>query len=630
MAVVMFAMNGQGLGHLIRSTIVSTALASVGERPVIFSAGEYRPAGLEQFPVRLVPSLWGATDEVRKRVASDLHSMAAISLPSVVVEDTHPAPIQLPAEIRRVLLVRPTSFDYLVRLNELGREIYSAYLLCDSPDSPTWPYDEAQTRQLAGWKNWHGIGPLYRTASEDDVRKVRARYSLRADEEVCVFSMGGGGATVNDPNGQDFVRFFRLALQMAAALQAAGSRARLLFVRGPYFPRRIPIPPRFEVVPEEDQMPALLKIAKAAVIRAGFNTSWECIAAGTPFLPLIGTTYQEPVKERLNRLASRGLVAPDVKSLWFDENWRAEYRRTAKNVFATNSGDPDPLELRRLILDPHKTSATRKPKLPANRRRRSTRGTPLVIRVDDVVCKEPALCWLLDLLATRGLRASLEVVPYLVEFDEEFLDSFDLSGTLFEVSQHGYAHVPGMSDGGSRCEFSPESAMPTGEDIETIARGKRQMEKTFPRRFRGGFSPPYDALPSWLAAQWHELGGAFVSCLQTNSSPTAPLRVVRAGVDMWDWATNRAVDQDTVRKKLALQLALDGHAGIVLHPRCLRNRSAKLHLLRLLNALEEGFTTVSLRDLALRKVDAAIRDGRIGRSPTAFSAKRSQRSDECS
>lgn len=622
----MFAMNGQGLGHLIRSTIVSTALASVGERPVIFSAGEYRPAGLEQFPVRPVPSLWGASDEVRKRVAFDLHSMAAIALPAVVVEDTHPAPIQLPGEIRRVLLVRPTSFDYLVRLNELGQEIYSAYLLCDSPDSPTWPYDEAQTRQLAGWKKWHGIGPLYRTASEDAVRKVRARYDLRADEEVCVFSMGGGGVKVNDPNGQDFVRFFRLALQVAAALQAAGSRARLLFVRGPYFPPRIPIPSSFEVVSEEDQMPALLKVAKGAVIRAGFNTSWECIAAGTPFLPLIGTTYQEPVAERLNRLASRGLVAPNVESLWLDESWRAEYRRIAKSVAATNSGAPDPLELRRLILDRRGPPPMRKPKPHAMGRRTRTRATPLVIRVDDVVCQEPALCWLLEVLATRGLRASLEVVPYLVEFDEEFLGSFDPSGELFEVSQHGYAHVPRTSDTGCRFEFSPESAMPTAEDVETIARGKRQMEKAFPKRFTGGFSPPYDALPPWLPARWYELGGAFVSCLQTNSVPGAPLRVVRAGVDVWNWAIHRAVDQDIVRKKLALQLALDGHAGIVLHPRCFRSRSAKLHLLSLLNAVEEGFATVSLRDLALGKVAAAL-DRRIGRVRGTFDAKQS---DECS
>ena len=50
-----------------------------------------------------------------------------------------------------------------------------------------------------------------------------------------------------------------------------------------------------------------------------------------------------------------------------------------------------------------------------------------------------------------------------------------------------------------------------------IARGKRQMETAFPKRFTGGFSPPFDALPAWLPAMWHSLGGTFVSCLYTNS-----------------------------------------------------------------------------------------------------------------
>ena len=92
-----------------------------------------------------------------------------------------------------------------------------------------------------------------------------------------------------------------------------------------------------------------------------------------------------------------------------------------------------------------------------------------MIRIDDVVCQEPALGWLLDLLATRGLRASLEVVPYLMQFDEEFLDRFDPSETLFEVSQHGYAHVPRTADSGRRCEFSLENAAPAPEEVQAIA-----------------------------------------------------------------------------------------------------------------------------------------------------------------
>lgn len=627
MAVVLFAMNGMGLGHLIRSTIVSKALASVGERPVIFSGGEYQAAGLAQFPVRLVPSLWGATEEVRKRVASELHSMATISLPAVVVEDTHPAPIQLPVGIRRVLLVRPTSFEYLVRLNELYNAVYSAYLLCDSPDSPTWPYDEAQTRQLAGWEKWHGIGPVYRTPSEDEIRQVRARYGLSADQEVCVFTMGGGGVHVRDPKAQDIVRFLRLASQVADVVHPAGSRVRLLFVRGPYFPRRIPIPSRFEVVLEEDQMPALLKIGKGAVIRAGFNTTWECIAAGTPFIPQIGTTYQEPVTERVNRMTSLGMVPPSVKSFWFDDKWRAEYHRIAKSIVATHSGVPEPRKLARLILDWQRMRSTPKTKSPANLQLQAKRRIPFVIRIDDVVCKEAAFRWLLEALAARGLRASLEVVPYLLQFDEAFLDHFDPSGALFEVSQHGYAHVPRTSDNGHRCEFSPDSAAPTGEEFDEIARGKQQIEKAFPNRFTGGFSPPYDALPPWLPARWYALGGAFVSCLHTNSVAGAPLPVTRAGVDVWDWTVDRALGRDVVKHKLALQLALDGHAGIVLHPRCLRNRPDKLHLLGLLRQVEDDAAPVSLKDLALGKVEAATPDSRIGRLWSSFGGKLLQRPD---
>jgi hypothetical protein len=148
------------------------------------------------------------------------------------------------------------------------------------------------------------------------------------------------------------------------------------------------------------------------------------------------------------------------------------------------------------------------------------------------------------------------------------------------------------------------------------------MEKEFPKRFSGGFSPPYDVLPAWLPALWHTLGGAFVSCLQTNSMPGAPLPVRRAGVGVWDWTMDRGLSRDAVTRKLVVQLALDGHAGIVLHPQCLRDRPEKLRLLSLLNRLEaEGAATVSLRDLALGKVEAATPLARIGPLRKSFGGK---------
>jgi peptidoglycan/xylan/chitin deacetylase (PgdA/CDA1 family) len=246
-----------------------------------------------------------------------------------------------------------------------------------------------------------------------------------------------------------------------------------------------------------------------------------------------------------------------------------------------------------------------------------------VIRIDDVVCQEPALDWLLDLLASRGMCASLEVVPYLRQIDEAFLHHLDPAASLFEVSQHGYAHLPRTSDSGRRCEFSLESAEPTAEERDDIARGKTQLEKEFPKRFSGGFSPPFDALPSWLPATWRELGGAFVSCLHTNSVPGAPLRVARAGVDVWDWNADRALNRDVLARKLAVQLALDGHTGIVLHPRCLRDRPNKSRLLSLLNYLEEeGAATVSLKDLALGKVEPAPASARINPLRRSFVGKK--------
>jgi hypothetical protein len=238
------------------------------------------------------------------------------------------------------------------------------------------------------------------------------------------------------------------------------------------------------------------------------------------------------------------------------------------------------------------------------------RRIPFVIRIDDVACKEPTFCWLLELLAARGMRATLEVVPYLLEFDEEFLDRFDPSNALFEVSQHGYAHVPNASQSGRPYEFSPESAAPSARELEVIAQGRRLVEAAFPRRFTGGFSAPFDELPRWLPEVWQTLGGTFVSSLLTNSAvvtnsaPDAVMPVTRAGMDVWDWSSARAFTRSQVKRELARQIAADGHAGIVLHPCCFRQQMDKSLLVNLLNYVEGlGVMPVSLRDCALGKVE---------------------------
>src|SRR5262249_50760516 len=295
MATVFLALNGDGLGHLVRASIACRVLHAAGEHPIIFSQGRFPLDDGSRFPGKQVPSLWKANPAVRRRVASELTSMAEISLPSTVVEDTHPSPISLSRRIRRVLLVRPTSFPYLLRLKARYGAIYSAFLLCDSPDSPTWPYSRPETDAVLTWDRWHVIGPIYRTATDADILEVRRRYSVADDQQLFVFTMGGGGGHVSHPDGRDVERFVARASEIAVQLQRYSPRIRLIFVKGPYFPTAVNIASPFEIVPEEPLMPALLAAADGAFIRAGFNTTWECLAGATPFLAFVGTTFGEPV-----------------------------------------------------------------------------------------------------------------------------------------------------------------------------------------------------------------------------------------------------------------------------------------------------------------------------------------------
>lgn len=605
MAVVFLALNGEGLGHLVRATIVCSALESAGEHPILFSQGTYPLDGLPRFPGKRVPSLWRAPDDVRVRAARDLTTMASISLPAVVIEDTHPNPVTLPKGLRRVLLVRPTSFEYLKALRRHHGATYAAFLICDTPDSPTWPYTTTETGEIAGWRGWEVVGPIYRTATDDDVRDVRRRYRLADDEKVCVLTMGGGG--VHSPNDPDVESFLGLAVEAAARIRRHDAGTRFVFVKGPYFPAGIAIPDHFEVVSQEPRMPALLRVAHGAVIRAGFNTTWECLAAGTPFIPLVGTTVAEPVPERLKRIEALGLLPRDADQMWANEAWRTAFTQTSAAVVTAHPGRPEPHDLRRLIVDRPRDTG---PSSVAPRRVAPRRGVPrasltrrgrvpLLIRVDDVACREPAVEWLLDLLASRRLRASLEVVPYLSEIDEGFLARFDPNAELFEVSQHGYAHVPRTTASGRRHEFSAESSAPAVEELEAIRWGKGRLERSFPRRFRGGFSPPFDSLPPWLPAAWRDEGGSFLSCLYTNHLPGSPVPVVRAGIDVWQWGPDHALSRPALRARLERQAVTDGHVGLVLHPRCLRTRWEKERLVSVLDYVERrGATTASLSSRA--------------------------------
>lgn len=604
MAVVFLVCNGVGLGHHVRAIQLCHVLAEAGERPVVFSQGVFPLDERAPFPGRTVPKRWEASATDRLRVANEVRSMAEISLPAAVVEDTHPHPFELSPEVRRILVVRPTTFTCLTDLNDRYADLYSAFLLGDMPGSLTWPYSDEETAAIAAWPRWTALGPVYRRPTPEMIAEVRARH--RIDERrLCVLSMGGGG--LHRPTDPDAQRFVKRGSEVADALLSLDPEARVVFVAGPHFPAGVTLDERFEVIDQEPRMPALLALAHAAVIRPGFNTVWECVAAGVPFLHVVGTTYEEPNVERLERLRACEMLDDDIERIWCDDRWRAGFRRRCESAVERFPGAPVPGVLQTLVTGPRRSSAvgaggpSRRLRQQVAAAQESGQRGSLLIRVDDVIAPEGALEWLLEELAARRLRASLEVVPYLSELDEATLDAFDPAGEFFEVSQHGWAHIVKSDSDGRKHEFAPKEAAPTPEEEQMIHAGRSVLRNAFPRRFRGGFSPPFDALPGWLPSVWYEARGAFVSHIGMPPRTRAPLPLLRLGIDIWDWSRRAPRPVAAITAGATADLRAHDYTGIVIHPHRLRQPAAREHLRAVLDALvRRGLTPASLQEMAAR------------------------------
>lgn len=595
MAVIFLALNGDGLGHLVRATLACEALAAAGERPLILSQGIFPLDDRSPIAGAQVPPLWNVSSTVRRAVAGELTALARVSLPSVVVEDTHPGPFRLPGDLRRVLLVRPATFSYLWELRVRFTKFFAGFLLCDHPDSPSWPYTAAQTASIAGWHGWSVVGPIYRTASQSDIAEVRDRYGITGVQRLCVFSMGGGGRHL--PGDTDAERFVRLAAEAADRLRSRGDAVRLIFVKGPYFPPEVEVGPPFEVVANEPRMPALLAAADGAYVRAGFNTPWECLSAGTPFFPFVGTTVNEPVDARVDGMRRRGLLPADIDQFWFDDDWRTQFRRCSAALFEAFPGAPDPTKLRRLIVGDDETRPLIEPAEPSRARRvlrETERAVPLVIRIDGVVSDEPALRWLLSLLRDRRLLASLAVTPYLADIEASLLDEFDPANALFDVMQHGYAGVPRWPLGPAH-EFSMTDGAPAAEDREKIISGKARLMSRFAGRWSGGFAPPFDAMPPWLSSFWQEQGGAFIALGGANIGRHGALPIVAAGVHLGGPGADRAA----LARQLAGHAIKHGFVGLIVRPPLLRRAGMREQLVGLLDLLAgRGVVSLPLRQVA--------------------------------
>jgi len=596
MAILFLAHNGIGLGHLARSLAICDALTALGEAPVIFAQGTGPYLGHLQYPGMTIPSIRKADIHERAAIIRDVERYATMSGPSVVFEDTHPCNLDLKRSIRRILVIRPTDFDYMSWLAEKYVDVYDTFLIADAPGSPTWIYDDSQTKVILGWPNWFVLGPVYRAPTEQQRAAVMERYQIQAGDPVCVLSMGGGG--VRSASDDDLPRFVDSARTVGTDLQRIEPRTRLLFVKGPLFPMGVVLPREFEVISGEPHVPALISVARGAVIRPGFNTTWECLFGGVPFMPVYGTSYREPMAGRISRLQNLGLASFDLAARWKDPAWISARNRRAQTIRTQWPGAPDPTVLARQIRSTrrvrsfHSYAATDQGTSPPSK---NSCGPRLGIRIDDVGHLDDNLRWLIERIVERKLHASLEVIPYLCRISEADLDAMDPDRFL-TVSQHGYAHIPRASVACRRSEFTSEELPPEAE-VSQIAAGREVLRARFPVRFSGGFSAPYDALPSWLGPLWSELGGQFISCIWARPR-LAQIRVVYTSIETWDWKINAPLLPSEVLAAVRSSATRTGGAAVVIHPWLLSVPDEPDRIQQILDTvLTEGFRSSPISEL---------------------------------
>jgi hypothetical protein len=495
---------------------------------------------------------------------------------------------------------------------ELGHTT-ERFLVCDHPDSPTWPYTPDETAALKGWKKWEFIGPVFRQLSPANLREVRERYSLADGQRVYVFTMGGGGT--RSEQDTDVADFLERGTRIAQSLRSADPECRLIFVRGPFFPTDVGLPVLFESVGVEQYVPELLASSDGAVIRPGFNTLWECLRANVPFVPISGTTYREPVEERLGRLEQFGLTGADCLELWGRESWRSDFVERGRRVTGRWTGMPEPDVVRRILEPPEgyrpvwasaasaaplfgaKLEGGVSPEVVGELLRNVVGEKRLLIRLDDIVALDEPVLWLLEVFRRRRLFASLEVVPYLSNLSDEDLDAVDAEA-LLEVGQHGYAHIPRFDEKGRKGEFWPRSEAELRLAAQQIAAGFSKLSAAFPRRFRGGYSPPFDGMPAWGDPVWLEAGVRYLSLMRADA-PSSRTPTIRLRTDLWNWKENRPRPALAVVREVAADMSEHGYAGIVIHPRLLCNQSERVRFTKLLDALiGAGATTLAHSALA--------------------------------
>ena len=314
MKVLFHSVNGTGLGHLMRSSAIATALASISDRCQIalLTSGHYTEHLRRlSFLSLTVPDIHGPDlsrgtlpwDTVRDDVQAEALSMYA---PDVVVFDTY-APPKLVAEARQrgaalVLvwrLCRPEHFR-----ERLRRGLFHEFdrVVVPHTREDVWSY---LPRELAA--EFEAFAPEYvgliaYPASIDHAAEKAALRKLGLTEQDRIVLLTAGGGWYASRNRA----VWQTVSDTAAILRRRTRSAILIWVGGPYGDASLPAAVFDRVIGSTLDVQCLMRSSALVISHAGYNSVAEVTRTGARAVFVVSDRKSEDQGAHVRSLVARG------------------------------------------------------------------------------------------------------------------------------------------------------------------------------------------------------------------------------------------------------------------------------------------------------------------------------------
>ena len=289
--VIFFAMNGIGLGHMMRSINIAKELKKIIKCEVLFVTNSPFLKFFKENNFRFLKGGADPLDWSNHKISYDDYLkvnqeflLAAIKdfAPDIIVYDflIMPEVIQY-AKTKNIFSVyvlrEVNSFDYLLPFKPY-LSFFDLVLLTGIENKN---FKENAVHAGFNKEKIFYVGNIFRTAEKQRIPRMRRKYHKRRGEFLVTITMGGGGAGA--PFLNEIKKFMFTVAAMAKKINCP-KKLRWLFIKGPLFPDTVHLPAPMEVVEYEKELPELFHISDLILATGGYNTINEIIGAKRPAL----------------------------------------------------------------------------------------------------------------------------------------------------------------------------------------------------------------------------------------------------------------------------------------------------------------------------------------------------------